>query len=69
MKYEAPDFIKVVANIKNSFAGSPPQKCEKAVGFLHNEGQEYGHTGYHCGDTHVWTDTPLAPNCWVGNVE
>lgn len=66
MTYEAPDFIKVVANVKDSFAGSPPTGCTYSRGFLQVEGQELL-PGYFCGDTDNWIDTKYAMNCWIGN--
>ena len=68
MKYEAPDFIKVVANVKDSFAGSS-DKCHKSTGFLHIAGEHFGNTQYFCGGSEIWTETEFAANCWNGNVE
>lgn len=64
MNYEAPDFVKVVANVKNSFFDST--KCSKAIGFLHEIGQPFGNTSYNCGGNEIWTETEFAYNCWLG---
>ena len=69
MVYEAPDFIKVVANIKDSFNSSPSQKCHKSSGFLHIAGEPFGNTQYNCGGSEIWTETEFAVNCWNGNVQ
>jgi len=64
MKYEAPDFVKIVTNVKNSFWDST--KCSKAVGFSQEYGQPFGNSGYNCGGTEIWTETEYAANCWLG---
>lgn len=66
MVYEAPDFIKVVANVKNSFTDSGP--CTYSVGFLQVAGQLLDN-GYHCGDSTAWIDTAFEMNCWIDDVE
>ena len=69
MLYEAPDFIKVVANVNDSFSSSPSIKCRKSKGFLHVDGEYFGNTQYLCGGPEIWTETEYAANCWTGNVE
>ena len=68
MKYEAPDFIKVTANIKDSFADSG-NYCMQATGFLHINGQKIPGTNYYCGGSEKWLEIELAPNCGLANVE
>ena len=64
MKYEAPDFVKIVTNVKNSFWDST--KCSKATGFLHEAGETFGTTNYYCGGSEIWTETEYAFNCYLG---
>ena len=67
MKYEAPDFIKVTANIKDSFADSG-HYCTQSVGFLHAYGEKFGNTQYYCGGSEKWLDTEYKMNCGLANV-
>ena len=64
MMYEAPDFVKIVSDVKNSFWDSTT--CNKATGFLHINGQHFGETNYYCGGSEIWIETEFAYNCWVG---
>ncbi len=67
-KYTAPDFIKVVANVKESFAQSGGPGCTFAYSWQHIYGQPFGNTGYNCGDPVKHIDTPYAFNCWINDM-
>lgn len=68
MKYEAPDFVKVTANIKDSFADSG-HYCNQATGFTSVDGERFGNTQYYCGSPAKWTETEYWRNCGVANVQ
>ena len=62
MKYEAPDFIKVVNNLNNSFTGSP-SNCSESVGMAFEEGETLPN-GIPCGPEVQWA--VYSNNCWLG---
>ena len=68
MYYEAPDFIKIVANISGSFSGSQQEKCTQSVGIPWVEGEPVGEgSDIICDTLRQWSTTTM--NCWIGNVE
>ena len=67
MKYEAPDFIKVTANIKESFADSG-HYCTQSRGFLQADGEKFGSSNYYCGGDEKWLETEYRMNCGIANV-